>query len=126
MEIAKFVITCVLAACTVGGVFAGIWKGYKKKMDDRIAATESEASAAVQAARDDAKEKTEDVKKEASAALAVQEKRIDKLENSVAALQSTITNDFGQRLGNIEGEMKGMNNILKSIQNWFITNTPRS
>ena len=27
---------------------------------------------------------------------------------------------------NIEGEMKGMNNILKQIQGWFINNTPRS
>lgn len=125
MEIAKFVISCVLAAITVGGVFAGILKGYKKKMDDRITATKDEAAAAVEAAEKAAEKQTAAAKSEAAASAAALEKRIDKLENSVTTLQSTITNDFGQRLGNIEGEMKGMNNILKSIQGWFIDNTPR-
>jgi hypothetical protein len=28
------------------------------------------------------------------------------------------------RIGNIEGELRGMRELLKSIQSWFIGNTP--
>ena len=54
------------------------------------------------------------------------EKRIDALEKTVGGLQKEVNTNLGQRLSNIEGEMKGMNNILKQIQGWFINNTPRS
>ena len=48
------------------------------------------------------------------------------LEKTVGVLQKEVNTNLGQRLSNIEGEMKGMNNILKQIQGWFINNTPRS
>lgn len=47
-------------------------------------------------------------------------------EKTVGGLQKEVNTNLGQRLSNIEGEMKGMNNILKQIQGWFINNTPRS
>ena len=47
-------------------------------------------------------------------------------DKTVGGLQKEVNTNLGQRLSNIEGEMKGMNNILKQIQGWFINNTPRS
>ena len=47
-------------------------------------------------------------------------------EKTVGGLQKEVNTNLGQRLSNIAGEMKGMNNILKQIQGWFINNTPRS
>lgn len=129
MEIAKFVITCVLATITVAGAVAGIWKAYNKKVTEKIKQTEEAAAKNVEFARKEASEKVK------AAELAARdsdeklrndfEKRITKLEDDVSDLQKTINDDIRDRLGNIEGEMKGMNNILKSIQNWFIANTPR-
>lgn len=135
MEIAKFVITCVLAAITVGGTFAGIFKAYTKKMDDKIRAVKADAEAQVQNADAQVQEAKADAEKKIQAAKAAAEKgdemlrrdfgdRITKLESDVSELQKTINGDIRDRLGNIEGEMKGMNNILKSIQNWFIDHTP--
>ena len=65
------------------------------------------------------------VQNSAHAKIKKQEERIEKLEDVVAELQKTVSDGLGQRLSNIEGEMKGMNNILKQIQGWFINNTPR-
>lgn len=135
MEIAKFVITCVLALITVGGTFAGIFKAYTKKMDDKIKAVKAEAAEQVQNAGAKVQEAKDEAERKLNAAKAAAEKgdetlrrdfseRISKLEADVNELHKTISDDFGKRLGNIEGEMKGMNNILKQIQNWFISNTP--
>ena len=54
------------------------------------------------------------------------ERRIAALEKSVSDLQRDVNSNLGQRLSNIEGEMRGMTNILKQIQGWFINNTPRN
>jgi hypothetical protein len=39
-------------------------------------------------------------------------------------LENTMAQRFEGRLGNMEGELKGIKSVLQSIQNWFITNTP--
>lgn len=126
MEIAKFVLTCVGSFIAVSGFFTGIWKAYSKKTDDKIKSTKEAAQAQIQEAKAEAAEEIKDVREGAIAKTEKLEKRIESLENSVAALQKDLNANVGQRLSNIEGEMKGMNNILKQIQGWFINNTPRS
>lgn len=115
MEIAKFVLSCVGSFIAVSGFFAGIWKSYSKKMNEKIAHTEAAAESNIKAVREGSIAKTEKL-----------EKRIAALEKNVSDLQRDVNLNLGQRLSNIEGEMKGMNNILKQIQGWFISNTPRS
>ena len=104
MEIAKFVLSCVGSFIAVSGFFMGIWKSYSRKLDDKI----------------------EKVKGETTIATDKLEKRIDSLEKSVSGLQKEVNSNLGERLSNIEGTMKKMANILTQIQNWFISNTPRS
>ena len=108
MEIAKFVLSCVGSFIAVSGFFMGIWKAHEKKTDDKIKNVEEST---------DCKIKTSSEKLE---------RRISSLEKVVEGLQKDVNANLGQRLSNIEGEMKGMNNILKQIQGWFINNTPRS
>lgn len=122
MEIAKFVLTCVGSFITVSGFFMGIWKAYSKKMEDKIKSIQQQANEKIKEARTE----IDEVREDSIAKSEKLEKRIAALEKIVSDLQRDVSLNLGQRLSNIEGEMKGMNNILKQIQGWFINNTPRS
>ena len=101
MEIVKFILACIGSFIATTGFFGGLWANHKKKVEAKIAGVQNSADAKIKK----------------------QEERIEKLEDVVAELQKTVSDGLGQRLSNIEGEMKGMNNILKQIQGWFINNT---
>lgn len=126
MEIAKFVLTCVGSFIAVSGFFMGIWKSYAKKTDDKIKAIQQQADEKIKEAKDEAQGEINEVREGSIAKSEKMEKRIAALEKTVSDLQRDVNLNLGQRLSNIEGEMKGMNNILKQIQGWFINNTPRS
>lgn len=125
MEIAKFALSCVLGAITISGFFAGIWSRHIKKMNDALLSARKDADAKVANAKAVAEQQIADARNDLGVELSKQDRRIEKLEESVEKLQTSITAGLERRLSNIEGEMKGMNNVLKSIQNWFIANTPR-
>ena len=137
MEIAKFVLSCVGSFIAVTTFFMGFWKAYTKKMDDKIKTVQANADEKIQSVEDESRLKIETVEKAAAeeiekvrtgsiAKTEKLEKRIESLEKSVIKLQEDLNANVGQRLSNIEGEMKGMSNILKQIQGWFINNTPRN
>lgn len=125
MEIAKFVLSCVGSFIAVSGFFMGIWKAYTKKTDEKIKSVEDASAAQIQKVKDEAATEIKDVRNGSIAKTEKLEKRIETLEKSVSDLQKDLNANVGQRLSNIEGEMKGMTNILKQIQGWFINNTPR-
>ena len=126
MEIAKFVLTCIGSFIAVSGFFMGIWKAYAKKTDDKIKSIQEQADEKVQQVKDSAMQEIGEVREGSIAKTEKLERKIAALEKSVSDLQHDVNSNLGQRLSNIEGEMKGMNNILKQIQGWFINNTPRS
>lgn len=137
MEIAKFVLSCIGSFIAVSGFFMGIWKAYSKKTDDKIESiqkqsyqkikeTELTAKNEIKKVEDTAKQEISEVRKGSIAKTEKLEKRLAALEKNVSDLQRDVNSNLGQRLSNIEGEMKGMTNILKQIQGWFISNTPRS
>lgn len=103
----------------------GIWKAYAKKTDDKIKSIQAQADQKIKEAEENAKQEIGEVREGSIAKTEKLEKRIAALEKSVSDLQRDVNSNLGQRLSNIEGEMKGMNNILKQIQGWFISNTPR-
>ncbi|MBQ9206888.1 MAG: DUF4094 domain-containing protein [Treponema sp.] len=125
MEIAKFVLSCVGSFIAVSGFFMGIWKAYTKKTDEKIKSVKDASAAQIQKVKDEAATEIKDVRNGSIAKTEKLEKRIETLEKSVSDLQKDLNANVGQRLSNIEGEMKGMTNILKQIQGWFINNTPR-
>lgn len=125
MEIAKFILTCVGSFIAVSGFFMGIWKSYSKKTDDKIKFIQEAAEAKIKKAEEGARIEIRDVREGSIAKSEKLEKRIASLEKNVSDLQRDVNMNLGQRLSNIEGEMKGMNNILKQIQGWFINNTPK-
>lgn len=125
MEIAKFVLSCIGSFIAVSGFFMGIWKAYSKKTDDKISSMRAEADKKIKEAENAARHEINEVREGAIAKTEKLERRIAALEKNVSDLQRDVNLNLGQRLSNIEGEMKGMNNILKQIQGWFINNTPR-
>lgn len=125
MEIAKFVLSCIGSFIAVSGFFMGIWKAYSKKTDDKISSMRAEADKKIKEAESTARHEINEVREGAIAKTEKLERRIAALEKNVTDLQRDVNLNLGQRLSNIEGEMKGMNNILKQIQGWFINNTPR-
>lgn len=125
MEIAKFVLSCIGSFIAVSGFFMGIWKAYSKKTDDKISSMRAEADKKIREAESAARHEINEVREGAIAKTEKLERRIAALEKNVCDLQRDVNLNLGQRLSNIEGEMKGMNNILKQIQGWFINNTPR-
>ena len=126
MEIAKFVLTCIGSFIAVSGFFMGIWKAYSKKTDDKIKSIQAQAEERIKETEDVSRREIDEVREGSIAKTEKLERRIAALEKNVSDLQRDVNLNLGQRLSNIEGEMKGMNNILKQIQGWFINNTPRS
>lgn len=126
MEIAKFVLSCIGSFIAVSCFFMGIWKAYSKKTDDKIKAIQAQADEKTKEAEAHAQAEIDKVREGSIAKSEKLERRIAALEKIVSDLQRDVSLNLGQRLSNIEGEMKGMNNILKQIQGWFINNTPRS
>ncbi|MCM1321636.1 MAG: hypothetical protein NC041_07180 [Bacteroides sp.] len=125
MEIAKFVLSCVGSFIAVSGFFMGIWKTYSKKTDDKIQLIQAQASQKIKETEAAARIEIKEVREGSIAKAEKLERRIAALEKNVSDLQRDVNLNLGQRLSNIEGEMKGINNILKQIQGWFINNTPR-
>lgn len=125
MEIAKFVFTCICSFVTVFGFFLGFWLRYKAKVSEEIAQEKEETAEKIAGVRKFAEQQIKEIRESMKSNHDVVEKKIEKLEMTIAQLQFTITTDFGQRLSSIEGEMKGFGNILRQIQNWFIDNTPK-
>lgn len=126
METAKFVLTCVGSFIAVSGFFMGIWKAYSKKTEEKIKSIQQQADEKIKEAQSSARTEIDEVREGSIAKSEKLERRIVALEKIVSDLQRDVSLNLGQRLSNIEGEMKGMNNILKQIQGWFINNTPRS
>ncbi len=116
MEITKFVLTCIGSFITVSGFFMGIWKAYSKKTDDKIKCIQTQADQKIKEAESAARHEINEVREGSIAKTEKLERRIAALEKNVSDLQRDVNLNLGQRLSNIEGEMKGMNNILKQIQ----------
>lgn len=126
MEIAKFIFACIGSFITAAGFFGGLWARYQKKQEDKIASAQASAREQIKAIEARAREEIKEVREGATIKTDKLEKRIDALEKTVGGLQKEVNASLGQRLSSIEGQIKGMSNILNQIQDWFIKNTSRS
>jgi hypothetical protein len=106
VEIAKFVLTAVGTFLSVFGLSFTVFQYWRKKQDEKFNVLKDSLKGEVQGERDARKESMERLGR-----------RIENLENN-------ITQDIQRRMSTIEGELKGMRNVLDKIQEWFIENTP--
>lgn len=107
MEIAKFVFTAIGTFLSVSGLSFSIFQYWRKKQEQKFASLKN--------ATKEAAEKEGQTRR---LEIARVEKRLDNLE-------STLVQSMQKRLSSIEGELKGIKPILRSIQNWFVNNTPK-
>jgi hypothetical protein len=106
MEIAKFVLTAIGTFLSVFALSFTVFQYWKKKQDEKFNVLKNTLKGEVQGERDARKESLERLGR-----------RIENLENNVMQ-------DLQRRMSTIEGELKGMRNILEKIQGWFVDNTP--
>jgi hypothetical protein len=106
VEIAKFILTAVGTFLSVFALSFTVFQYWRKKQDEKFNVLKESLKGEVQGERDARKESLERLGK-----------RIENLENNVMQ-------DLQRRMSTIEGELKGMRNILEKIQGWFVDNTP--
>ncbi|GHU82422.1 hypothetical protein FACS189468_6620 [Spirochaetia bacterium] len=106
MGIAKFVLTTIGTFISVFALSFTVFQYWRKKQDEKFIG--------LKASVEDAIQKESQFRADALSRL---DKRIEFLERSVL-------HGLENRLGVIEGELKGIKPILQSIQSWFINNTP--
>jgi hypothetical protein len=106
MEIAKFILTAAGTFLSVFALSFTVFQYWRKKQDEKFKLLKDSLKGEVQGERDARKESMERLGK-----------RMENLENSVMQ-------DLQRRMSTIEGELKGMRNILEKIQGWFVDNTP--
>jgi hypothetical protein len=106
MEIAKFVLTAVGTFLSVLALSFTVFQYWRKKQDEKFNVLKDSLKDEVREERDARKESME------------------RLGRRIENLESNITQDIQRRMSTIEGELKGMRNVLDKIQEWFIDNTP--
>jgi hypothetical protein len=106
MEIAKFVLTAVGTFLSVFALSFTVFQYWRKKQDEKFKVLKDSLKDEVQGERNSRKES------------------LDRLGRRIENLERNITQDIQRRMSTIEGELKGMRNVLDKIQEWFIDNTP--
>jgi len=95
MEIAKFVLAAAGTFISVLSLSFAVFQYWKKKQDEKFEALKTEMKGS-----------------------------ITRMGSRIEAIEQDILRNLEGRLSLIEGELKGQRQILQSIQNWFINNTP--
>jgi hypothetical protein len=114
MEIAKFVLTAVGTFVTVMTLSRAVFQSWEKRQEKKFSDFKETLLNEIQSNGERIKaEKSERVD------------GISRLGARIEKMEALIMNDIQRRMSSIEGELKGMRNILEQIQNWFIQNTPK-
>jgi seryl-tRNA synthetase len=117
MEIAKFVLTAVGTFISVSGLFFAVFQFWVKKREEKDAAFQSAVFKELESERRQSRDEIQQERHERKESIERLGRKIDGLEHSIMSGMMT-------RIGGIEGELKGMRDLLKSIQRWFIDSTP--
>ncbi|MDR0382629.1 MAG: hypothetical protein LBH50_01425 [Spirochaetaceae bacterium] len=117
MEIAKFVLTAIGTFISVSGLFFAVFQYWIKKREEKDAAFQSAVRRELESERMTSRDEIRQERQE-------RKDSIERLGRKTGALEHSIMDGGLKRIGNIEGELKGMRELLKPIQRRFIDNTP--
>lgn len=112
MEIAKLVLQAVAVFVAVAGLGYTILSAWMKKKEKEMATVKEETIAAVNR-----------LSQEMMAEKANRVENVNRIHERIDSMQSELISDLQGRMSRMEGELKGVTNILTSIQNWFINNS---
>jgi hypothetical protein len=116
MEIAKFVLTAVGTFISVSGLTFTIFQFWAKRRDEKDSAFRASIAKELEAERMLSRQEITDER-------AGRKEGVKHLELRIEKLEKIVTESLVSRMGNIEGELKGMRATLQKIQDWFIQNT---
>ena len=105
MEIAKFILTAIGTFLSVFTLSFAIFQYWKKKQDEKFDTLKIS------------------IRNEITGEKIEREKSAERLQKRIESLEIHIMHDLQRRMSTIEGELKGMRNVLETIQGWFINNT---
>jgi hypothetical protein len=117
VEIAKFVLTAIGTFISVSGLSFAVFQFWAKRRDEKDAIFKHSVREDIEAER---KQSLAGMQQER----AERKEAVERLSKKIDILETSIMQTLQNRIGNMEGELKSMREILKAIQNWFITNTP--
>jgi len=117
MEIAKFVLTAIGTFISVSALTFTVFQFWSKKKDERDAAFQKSVGDRFQSERVISRDEIDTEREERKEA-------IERLSKKIDALERNIMENLQQRMGRMEGELKGIRETMGKIQQWFIDNTP--
>ena len=117
MEIAKFVLTAIGTFISVSGLSFAVFQYWAKKREEKDAAFRAALSKDMETERCLSREEIQGERIERKEA-------IERLSKKIDGLERAIMENLQQRMGTIEGELKGIRGTLGKIESWFISNTP--
>jgi SPX domain protein involved in polyphosphate accumulation len=106
MEIAKFSLTAAGTFLSVLALSFTVFQYWKKKQDKKFEALKKSLEKGIEAEQ------------------VIRKDNFDRLARRVEKLEDIVTQGLQMRLSNIEGKLGGFEAILRTIQNWFVNNTP--
>lgn len=117
MEIAKFVLTAIGTFISVSGLSFAVFQYWAKRREEKDALFRTSVREDMEAERKMSRAEIHDERTERKEA-------IERLSKKIDGLERTIMDNLQQRMGSIEGELKGIRGTLGKIESWFINNTP--
>jgi hypothetical protein len=117
VEIAKFILTAIGTFISVSGLTFAVFQFWAKRRDEKDSAFKDSVRVDIETER---KLSLAEIHQER----AERKEAVERLSKKIDSLEANIMQNLQNRIGNIEGELRGMREILKAIQGWFIDNTP--
>lgn len=118
MEIAKLVLQALAVFIAVAGLGFTVFSGWKKAQERKL-------QKALQDLRTYVEEAVKKVSDEICEEKQYRVENINRLHKRIDDMQSELISDLQGRMSRMEGELKGMTNILSQIQGWFIDQANR-
>jgi Flp pilus assembly protein TadB len=118
VELAKFILTIVATFVSLSALMFSIFQFWAKKQEKKDEAFKAAIRKELDTERVSSKEEIEDER-------ASRKEDVRRLETRIEKLESIVTEGLIDRLSKLEGEMKGIRDILNRIQDWFIRNTSK-
>jgi hypothetical protein len=118
MEIAKFILSTIGVFISVAGLMFAMFQFWSKKREEKDNAFQAAIRKGIESERLLSRDEIMLERNE-------RKESVERLGKRLELLEHNIMDSLQQRIGNIEGELKGVRGTLGKIEEWFIRNTPR-
>lgn len=119
MEIAKFVLQALAVFIALAGLGYTILSAWKKAQERKLQKTLQDMQLQMDTA-------AATIKKDVDEERQHRVENVNRLHARIDDMQTDLISDLQGRMSRMEGELKGVSNILSQIQGWFIDQANKS